>query len=383
MIAPMPRNLIKRGKKWYGYYKDASGKWRYKALCADLKMARVMLAELERNARRAALGLEDEIRNATPIARLLDAYLADGRNRWTPKHAHDVEQGLRSMLKGMENLSEICIERIQARRDAHGGSNRTKNKLVSYVQAWLRWLETTGRISRSPLGRTPKLPLGGRHQVRTRHRLTAREADRVQRAVDKTPIGDLVALLLGTGMRLGEALSLTWDDFSGNELSLSANRTKTGRARKSVMAEDLRVRLRGVHAAQGARLGRLPAGSDRIILGVRGGPMNPSWASKQFRQALDRAGIKRQWPDGSTLDFHALRHTYATWLGEAGIDLGTASAALGHASPATTARIYQDLTKLPLEAAAKRVADLRAKPAGYLQDKNVSSGETRRDRKED
>ena len=379
----MPRNLRKRGKKWYGRYKDSTGRWRFKALCPDLKMAKVMLAELERNSRRAALGLEDEIRNATPIVRLLDAYLTDGRNRWTPKHARDTERGLRRMLDGLSQIPEVTVERIQARRDKIGGSNRTKNWHVGTVETWLRWLEASGRITRSPIGHVPKLPLGGRHQTRTRRRLTVREAERLQRVLDETPIGDLVALLLGTGMRLGEAVSLTWDDLSGNELSLRADKTKTGRARRVVIAEDLRARLRQVQSSQGARLGRLPTGPDRIILGAKGGPMNPSWAAKQFRETLDRAGVRRTWPDGSTLDFHALRHTYATWLGEAGVDLGTASAILGHSSPATTARIYQDLTRLPLDQAAREVANPRRKRGTYLAHRNVSSGETRVDREGD
>ena len=46
-----------------------------------------------------------------------------------------------------------------------------------------------------------------------------------------------------------------------------------------------------------------------------------------------------------TFGWHDLRHTYATILYEAGVDVLTAQYLLGHASPETTMKIYTHLSE--------------------------------------
>src|SRR5205807_917838 len=85
----------------------------------------------------------------------------------------------------------------------------------------------------------------------------------------------------------------------------------------------------------------------RACLGGRpeGAPVWPgSWnvdAAEMLRADLADAGIPYavEGPDGPLFaDFHALRHTYLTLGGRAGIDLRTLQELAGHSSPNLTAR---------------------------------------------
>ena len=69
------------------------------------------------------------------------------------------------------------------------------------------------------------------------------------------------------------------------------------------------------------------------------GPMSESCVQKAFRGALAESGVHK------SATVHTLRHSYATHLLEAGVNLRVIQLYLGHASPTTTA-IYTHLTSV-------------------------------------
>jgi site-specific recombinase XerD len=85
-------------------------------------------------------------------------------------------------------------------------------------------------------------------------------------------------------------------------------------------------------------------------------PMSVSGVQRCFRAALQESGVQKK---GSV---HTLRHSYATHLLEAGVNLRVIQAYLGHSSPKTTA-IYTHLTRaveaLAAEAINRVMGDLR------------------------
>jgi integrase len=67
-----------------------------------------------------------------------------------------------------------------------------------------------------------------------------------------------------------------------------------------------------------------------------GGPISPGGFSAEWRDVADAIGL-------AGVPLHSLRHTHASQLIDAGVDVVTISKRLGHASPAITLRVYAHL----------------------------------------
>lgn len=82
-------------------------------------------------------------------------------------------------------------------------------------------------------------------------------------------------------------------------------------------------------------------------------PMSISGVQRAFKAALQESGV----PKEATV--HTLRHSYATHLLEAGVNLRVIQAYLGHSSPQTTA-IYTHLTRAVEELAQEAIQRVMA-----------------------
>jgi integrase len=162
-----------------------------------------------------------------------------------------------------------------------------------------------------------------------------------------------IILALSTGARRGELCALSWNDFDAeaNALtirhSLSQTRrgiilkeTKTGRSRSvplSRIANDALRSQRALQAKERLANGVLYQNLDGAIFADEiGRRVSPMAASCAFERIARKASI-------STTRLHDLRHTAATTLIHAGVDIRTTASVLGHASPTVTLSIYAHL----------------------------------------
>jgi site-specific recombinase XerD len=76
--------------------------------------------------------------------------------------------------------------------------------------------------------------------------------------------------------------------------------------------------------------------------------MSVSGAQRAFKGALQESGVQKR------ATVHTLRHSYATHLLEAGVNLRLIQAYLGHSSPKTTA-VYTHLTRKVEDLAAEAI----------------------------
>jgi integrase len=164
----------------------------------------------------------------------------------------------------------------------------------------------------------------------------------------------IVSLALATGMRRGELLALRWKDADLDDASVTvarsleqtkgslrfkAPKTKHGRRKISVPAWMV-AELRAHKAKQQERrlklgMGRAPDDS-LVFARWDGATRAPHWLTQKF--GLTMAALKIE---GVTL--HSLRHTHASQLIAAGMDVLTISRRLGHGSPVITLKTYGHL----------------------------------------
>ena len=156
----------------------------------------------------------------------------------------------------------------------------------------------------------------------------------------------IAALALDTGMRRGELLGLQWGDVNleaatlqversveetNAGLRMKAPKTKRGRRQISLSAETVAM-LRAhkiKHLELRLQLGLGKIEPDTLLFGtIDGGIIRPRNLTKAWSRAvLDKT-------------FHALRHTHASMLINAGIDILTVSRRLGHSKAAITLDVY-------------------------------------------
>lgn len=155
---------------------------------------------------------------------------------------------------------------------------------------------------------------------------------------DPAPAGRRDAALLGvlytTGARRAEIAGLALTDYDPSERSLRV-RGKRDKDRLVYVTVEAAALLDAWIAARGRTPGALfppisKAGRCRVADGRFTHPSGQAIAGILTRR-LDQAGVASHTP-------HDFRRTFIGELLDAGVDLATAQALVGHASPATTAR---------------------------------------------
>jgi len=155
---------------------------------------------------------------------------------------------------------------------------------------------------------------------------------------------------LFTGMRLGEVLGLRWgrldmdkkvvqvreaiEETKAHGIRLKPPKTKAGR--RDITLPDLLVEtlrdFRKEHLELRLKLGAGKLPDDALLFAGLDGSL-PS--QKRYSKA---------WSDFQPhMGFHNLRHTHASQLIDAGVDIVTISKRLGHAKPDITLRVYAHL----------------------------------------
>lgn len=144
----------------------------------------------------------------------------------------------------------------------------------------------------------------------------------------------VVITALHTGMRRGEVLGLKWQNVDLENRKIKIEGTKTDRVRFIPINDDLYFVLLELKE-KGSHSGYVFENSET------GRAFKDVWIA--FKTACRRAGI-------SGLRFHDLRHTFASRLIQAGVDIITVKGLLGHSSVRTTERYTHSNQKLTKEA---------------------------------
>ncbi len=161
-------------------------------------------------------------------------------------------------------------------------------------------------------------------------------------------------LLLCSGLRKAEALALTWGDITDTHIIVNKALDYYIHSKPEVKAPKTEAGKRAVPIVAALRPFLIrPKGSQNTDLvfpapdSNRSGKGGGYMTERQYEGAWKRYCTAMGFIDlegKPTLTAHQLRHGTATFLYEAGVDMLTAQAILGHASPTTTREIYTHLS---------------------------------------
>lgn len=237
----------------------------------------------------------------------------------------------KGQTQGLVALSKITISDMRAWMANSRGTGvgaRSLARKLSAVKAFYRWLSeregfepTAVLLTRSPKF-TKKLPRPLAEDA-ARDMIDTLEMQSLKPWVSARDMA-VVTLLWGCGLRISEALGLTGADAPlPNILRIVG---KGGKERIVPVVDAAKEAVENYVKA----CPHMMQDDQPLFRGVRGGALSPRAIQKAMASARMQLGLP------ATATPHAMRHSFATHLMNAGGDLRTIQELLGHASLSTT-----------------------------------------------
>jgi integrase len=317
-------------------YRDARGRSRFQVEFQQSGvrvLRRLPPAATKAQAQALETKLRHEIFDQRSLGKIPDLTLEAAVDQWLRDRMHGKKdqrmprqnaEHLRPFLNGktVGMASEAAREAISSWTSATTSkrslSAATVNRRLAVLKAAVHYAWKQGWTPENVSGRIERLrEPPGRETYLNRSQLTLLASH-----MPSPTMRAAVLVLAYTGLRAGELLSLTTADIGRD--SLTVRQSKSGRPRVVPLAGP--------------------------VLALRSAlPLECSYSQLQwaFRAAREAAGMPH-------VRLHDLRHSAASMLINAGVDLYTVGKILGHSTPATTAR-YSHLADSSLRKAMRRL----------------------------
>jgi len=255
----------------------------------------------------------------------------------------------RAAVRSWAEVKAAHVRRFLAHLHTEGYARTSIARKLSALRSFYRYLLKHGGASSQPVSSDPTTGVTAPRQRRRLPRfLYQSDVEKLLSAPDPgEPLGlrdrALLEVLYATGLRVSELVSLTASQVRGaSEVRVLGKGSKEriamlGRPAQQAIGrylEEGRPHL----AARAAASQPAASSHDRLFVNARGGPLTDRSARRVVHRHLLRACAQHG------IGPHALRHTFATHLLEAGADLRAVQELLGHASLATT-QVYTHLTR--------------------------------------
>ena len=184
--------------------------------------------------------------------------------------------------------------------------------------------------------------------------LSIEEVHRILEKVHLLRYRVCLSTIYGCGLRLNEGSHLQVNYIDSGRKVMCIRKGKGGKDRYVPLPDPILNMLRGYWVTHRNPVWLFPSHvRGAAEAGTVGNPMTDSSVQKAFHAALEESGVQKE------ASVHTLRHSWATHLLEAGVNLRVIQEYLGHSSPTTTA-IYTHLTPKATEQAAQAIDQVLA-----------------------
>lgn len=313
----LPRGIYLRGGTYWIHYSftDRHGAKRRVRMSTDTRSLKVAKAILEKKRIEVAENKHLDIRKDEKIlfrdfARLyLERHAFKNKGLKTDKHQLKAIEPFLGH-KYLHEITVLDLERFRSERLKNGKKPSTVNRNMSLIKSIFNRAVEWGML-RAELNPATKIKQFPEDNMRLRF-LSKDEIKRLYEQCEGELL-NLVKVAINTGMRRGELMALTWNDLDISNRHIYIRHSKSGKGRVIPMNQAVL----------------------EVVLSLKKSSDRPNVFSSNHREAYV-AALKRAEIKDAT--FHTLRHTAASHLAQAGVNLYTISKILGHSTTEMTAR---------------------------------------------
>ncbi len=298
---------------WWIRYTGADGRQRKESVKTTLKTeAEYLLGKRRKEAMEGII--PDRNKKAVLFSALVKDYLV-----WAEHQRAFESKEIRAQLLIREfgdiplpAFSTKAVEQYQAKRIKEGRKPATVNKELALLKHMLHKAAEWGMVSEEAIKGALKVKLLQENNRRLRY-LSKEECGALINNC-APHLKPMVVTALNTGMRRGEIFGLTWDRVDLTHGFILLHTSKNGERREIPINGTLRAQL------QELALNNVD-GHGFVFHEKDGKPFGS--VKNSFKAACRKAGI-------TDFHFHDLRHTFASHLIMAGVDLTTVKELVGH-----------------------------------------------------
>lgn len=317
--------LFKRDQVWWMRFTYKGKQIRKSTAVTDKKLAEKIHAKVLTQIAEGKW-FEKPIGAEKTVTELLEKYMKEHSARNKAPKSHVRDKSLSAHIKRfigdllLNEVSPRLISEYKVRRRDEGAAPNTVNnelRLLSHafnlaVREW-EWIEL------NPVSRVSKEKVNNQIE----RWLTHEEEEKLLSASPEW-LQEIIIFAINTGLRQGEILDLTWDrvDLFRRTLTILEQKNK-GKDTLPINNQALEV-LKAKYKVRSIK-------TNFVFYSKEGTRIDAANLLRAFYMAWDKAEIAK-------LRFHDLRHTFATRLVQAGVDLYKVQKLMRHKSPIMTQR---------------------------------------------
>ena len=315
--------LTKTGiKRWYIYYRNEGERKRECVKGAQSRADALKVLQVRvTDSFRVKHGFKSE-RKKISFSDFAEMYLLSYAkvNKRSWKTDEYLLRRLKSTFKGKEihEVNSLMIENFRSSILSDGAAKSTANRYVALLKVMFNRAIDWNYLDSNP---AKKVKLFSETE-NLRERILSFDDEEALIGVASGHLRSMIIVGLNTGMRRNEILKLKWEQVDFVMMLVKVENTKSGKPRIIPVNRRLFIELDGLKRKNGI--------SSFVFLNPKTGlPFTD--VKKAFHSAVKQAKI-------GSLRFHDLRHTFASRLVAAGVDLITVKELLGHHSVRVTER---------------------------------------------
>ena len=341
LIPTKTPGVYRRGSRYVVRYRDPQGKQRQRA-ARTLSEARRIRSEVSADIQRGEYRAESKMTFVEYATEWVETYTGRTSRGFREESRDEYRRDLRraTAFFGSRRLAEIdppMVKQYAFTLSMQGLEQRTVTRILAPVKALFATAVEDGLIRHNPTTGV-RLTAGmkaGKKRVKV---LTPQELAAVIQAVPPTELL-LVRLLAQTGLRIGEACALRWQDVDTAAGTVEVHqRVRKGKMGEPKSDSGFRVVPIGPDLAHDLKVHRMASPHstpEAYVFATKAGlPADPDNRRREFKKGAKKAGVP--WAA-----FHTLRHTAASmWLSSGRFNIAQVARMLGHHDPSVTLSTY-------------------------------------------